>query len=912
MVSHAESHTSLVAELHALRDCVAKQQQELAALRIQRDLALVLNTSKTLDEALTYVLDAVLLLDEIDCGGVYLADVPNGTFDMIVHKGLSPQFVDVVRHLSIDSPQIQLILQNKTTAIYHYYTDLFPNLSPIQLREGIQAIAGLPVYDQDQLIAVLNVGSHSYHDIPVVQRATLEAIATQIGRTIVRLEQESEHRRVAEAYRSLVEYSLQALVIFQDNHIIFANPMFAQITGYVLEELLDGGTEEIYQAIYPEDRQRVWTNIQARQAGKTAPAHYTFRLIRKDGSVRWLEVSAVSITYRGKPAIQGAFIDITDQKQTQEALHQSQALLEGVLEYSPVAIYIKDIDGQFLLVNQRTTEILQMERTQIIGKTVQDLLSPSFAAKWRKNVQFIQTTGNMLAQEETFPQQDGLHTYLSIAFPLKDSHGTITMIGGISMDITERVRAEEANRSLVEHSLQGLAIYQQGKLRFVNPRMESMTGYSQETLLALSLQDMEQLVHPDYHAPIRHSLRHMAKHPSASVHVEYPIIRKDGKIRWIETYAVQIDYRGSPAIQVACIDLTERRLAEESLRESEERYRMLVETSPSAILLTSLDGTIRFCNQQAATLFGYATTQDLTGHSSTDLIAFDASDSGSLEHIQRIIETGSLRNIEYTLHRQGGSRFPAEVNSSVFTDQQGKPSGLIVVVQDISERKQLQAQLIENERFAASGRLAASVAHEINTPLQSLQNSLSLIRKMQDRQKRDSFLLLAQDEIERVGRIVHQLLDLYRPTTKTHGALDVNNLLERILLLFGKQFKDHGIAVHRHFHQQLPVVYGRADELSQVFINLCVNAAEAMEHGGRLYVQTHQLPDKVSVTLRDTGCGIAPDLLEKIFDPFITNKEYGTGLGLAICKQIIDHHQGSITVSSTPGEGSVFDVTLPI
>lgn len=490
---------------------------------------------------------------------------------------------------------------------------------------------------------------------------------------------------------------------------------------------------------------------------------------------------------------------------------------------------------------------------------------------------------------------------------------------------------------------------------------------------------------------------------------------------------------------------------EQALIESEARYRTLVETSPGAILLTSVDGMIHFCNQQAAQLFGYASVAALCGKHKDELSVLEHGCSDAHGHIGQPTQGGHLKNIEHTMCRSDGSRFPAEVSSAVVRNQRGTPTGLIIVVRDISEQKQaeqaltdaynhltelnehlsrsrnllqalfdgledglllldstgavqmvnralatllgsvpqkvigqnwsalyprlapdfpdhlalnppengrtsyrhtryrnldgvtrilnvqtialrdpnqmithvivhvadvtetvqLQAQVIENERFAASGRLAASVAHEINTPLQSIQTALGLIR-VANNEDRATYLGYALEETQRVARIVRQLLDLYRPSAAMLGPVDVNALIERLLLLISKRLRDQRITVERALAPDLPSLQGRADELMQVLLNLMVNAIEAMPDGGQLRIGTRFIGRATGITISDTGCGITPQMQARIFEPFVTTKEDGTGLGLSICAQLVQQHHGTITVESQPGRGSTFRVVLPL
>lgn len=515
----------------------------------------------------------------------------------------------------------------------------------------------------------------------------------------------------------------------------------------------------------------------------------------------------------------------------------------------------------------------------------------------------------------------------------------------------------------------------------------------------------------------------------------------------------------------------QKRIAE-SLRENDMLYRTLVETSPSAILLTNLDGTILFANPQAAYLCGYTHQNDLHGIQGADLIAHDEhSMLHPLEYVQQIVQSGCLKNVEYTVRRNDGTTFPAEVSSSVVVDDQGYSVALIVVIHDVSQRKEseqklratyeemalmthdlrqkqnlldaifnsledgllvldgngyvqavnnafanllcasppdiveqrwqnlypqiaprfpgnlllnhsphetsrheqiryqdtqgkthiltiqtttlhgthqaieqivvhvvdvtdyvtLQTRLMESDRFATSGKLAASVAHEINSPLQSLQLFLELARVATDA-KRDEFLLHVRDEIQRVCRIVHQLLDLYRPSAAKLGSIEINTLIERLLLLHGKRLLEQKIGVDLSLQEDIPVVWGRADELMQVFLNLIVNAIDAMPDGGTLTIETmcgNSQPTEpgvsiaprmlqctntnncVVIRISDTGCGIPLELQNHIFEPFVTTRDHGTGLGLAISTQIIQHINGSLAVCSEPGKGSTFTVTIP-
>jgi signal transduction histidine kinase len=226
-----------------------------------------------------------------------------------------------------------------------------------------------------------------------------------------------------------------------------------------------------------------------------------------------------------------------------------------------------------------------------------------------------------------------------------------------------------------------------------------------------------------------------------------------------------------------------------------------------------------------------------------------------------------------------------------------------------------QAQLVRAEKLAATGRIAASLAHEINNPLQAIHNCLHLVtrRPSLEESKRQDYLSMAQEEVESLIDLVQRMLDFYRPSKESPGPVDIEAILEDVLSLAGKRIQHAGVEVHRHATSTLPSVSGVSNLLKQVFLNITLNALEAMPDGGELHIDTawDDRHGEVSVSFTDTGEGIPASELPRIFDPFHTTKAKGTGLGLSISHGIIERHGGRIDVRSGVGEGSTFTVRLP-
>jgi signal transduction histidine kinase len=229
------------------------------------------------------------------------------------------------------------------------------------------------------------------------------------------------------------------------------------------------------------------------------------------------------------------------------------------------------------------------------------------------------------------------------------------------------------------------------------------------------------------------------------------------------------------------------------------------------------------------------------------------------------------------------------------------------------ELERSQAQLIRAEKLAATGRLAASLAHEINNPLQAIHNCLHLVvnRSLTD-EKKKYYLGLAQAEVERLITLAQRALEFYRPSQGRPAATNVNRLIENVLALSNKRLEHGRVQVRAQLQPDLAPLTAVPDQLTQVFLNLIINGVEAMPEGGTLTIRSALHDSQLAIEVQDTGPGLTPDESARIFEPFYTTKAGGTGLGLAVSYGIIQQHGGRIEVQSAPGQGTTFTVWLPL
>ena len=352
-----------------------------------------------------------------------------------------------------------------------------------------------------------------------------------------------------------------------------------------------------------------------------------------------------------------------------------------------------------------------------------------------------------------------------------------------------------------------------------------------------------------------------------------------------------------------------------ALRASEARFRTIFEDSVLGIALMDPEGQILACNPALQAMLGRS-EQDLCGTRFTDYSHPD--DAEADKDMYRSLASGGLDYYQVEkryVPEDGQVRWKELTVSRLKKTKGGGPMRAIAMVEDITARKMSQQALLRAERLAIAGRLGASLAHEINNPLQSVIGCLGLAEEMlDDGAEVRRYLEIAMEELERAAGIVTQLRDLSRePEVKKRQPVDLNAFVEKTLLLTRKRCQNRGVEVAWSPAAGLPPVSLVPDRMQQVFLNLVLNAVEAMPEGGQLQVSTTRTGQPAGVRIRfaDTGVGIEPGVLPRIFEPFQSSRPEGLGLGLYISRQIVEEHEGHIDVDSHTGEGTTFTVWLP-
>ncbi|MDT7809892.1 MAG: hypothetical protein QOJ70_3705 [Acidobacteriota bacterium] len=357
--------------------------------------------------------------------------------------------------------------------------------------------------------------------------------------------------------------------------------------------------------------------------------------------------------------------------------------------------------------------------------------------------------------------------------------------------------------------------------------------------------------------------------------------------------------------------------AESEARRERDRLDLILEHVGQPIAVCDSSGKFILFNQRAELLFQERDDMPWPAlravrNNSVKLTSF-------ISGLASGAETGRQAEIEL-IDPETTNQLPMEITSAEVADAKGQVTAVVSVLHDLSEireleRRRVEQQLFESEKLAAVGRLAASIAHEVNNPLEAIKNSLYLLSTGKGLEQNGRFLDVARKETERVSHIIRQMLGFARRSGEVE-LVPVNQIIEETLILVEKKMRQARVDVVRDFDERLPKVRARADQLRQVFLNLLLNAQQSMEKGGRITVRTsvyeQALQPTVSVQISDTGRGIAEADLARIFEPFFSTRAKGTGLGLWVTQDIVRHHGGRIEATSEEDKGTTFNVILPV
>jgi len=496
------------------------------------------------------------------------------------------------------------------------------------------------------------------------------------------------------------------------------------------------------------------------------------------------------------------------------------------------------------------------------------------------------------------------------------------MSGSLDLSVAERASLFDALRQAAERSGTGLAITdissEQPRNLFVSADLARMMGY--EPLEAMT-RDPWSMIAPEELPRLKEMATRRAAGEKVPGSFETVLLHRSGARIAIELAQSRTVLDGHPITVTFVSDISSRAATSQALRESEKRFRDLVDGAPDGVVI--LRGpVVMFLNLRAAKLLGLANPAQGTGRVITDFLHPDDRERAAMR-IRKLLQEGGLdERAEYRSIDGRGEERAVEI-SSIPIEYQGGPA-VLAFARDVTERKRMEIKLLEADRLTALGVLSAGVAHEINNPLAYVLLNLEYLKRelpkaANDPSRIESLMVRVQDAChgaDRVASIVRDLRTFARGEETARQPVGLETVIEAAVNIAYPEIRTRARLERRY--QTVPAVDGNAGRLEQVFLNLLLNATQAFaedseEADNLIRITLRADGDEVVAEVADNGPGIPADLLGRIFDPFFTTKPVGvgTGLGLPICRGIVQTHGGEITVDSKPGSGATFTLRFP-
>jgi PAS domain S-box-containing protein len=721
--------------------------------------------------------------------------------------------------------------------------------------------------------------------------------------------------------------------------------------------------DTVLQRVHPEDRARVQAAID-RAATDREAFNIEHRLQMPDGSVKHLHVVAHAVVDKPQNLqFAGAVMDVTMAKEAERALKQSETRYQNLFQAMAVSFFeldytssrqilralrdagVHDFRGHFKENPRLIREIMRATRVvdvndqtvALFGRGNKEELLTSVEAFWPEESidDYVEAVLATIERNDEFSTETRVRrldgTIFDARFTLR--YATEDKTKGLAgvIDITERKRAEEALRES-ERNLRSVIDGIPGFVGILAPNGDVEALNRQ--ILEYSGQSLEELKNWGTNGTVHHEdLPHVAEVMTRSIAAGIPyqyearLRRHDGEYRWFDVRGIPVrDTSDRIARWYALLtDIEDRKRVEEALRESEQSLRSAIDGIAGLVAVMAPNGELETVNRQVIEYFGRS-AEELKNWGTSDAVHPEDLPR-VLENFKRSIAEGTPFHHELRLRRIDGIYRWFENRGTPIRDDSGRILRWYTLLTDIEDRtqaltrlQQMQSDFAHMNRVSLMGELAASLSHEITQPIASARNNARAALNFLDKQPPDlsearEALGCVVGDADRAGEIVDRVRENIKKTPPRKNYFDLNAAIGEVLVLARSVIINNGVSVQTRLANALSPVHGDHVQLQQVVMNLILNAVEAMgtvEPGARtLLISSAQDRTGALVAVRDSGPGIDPAHLERVFEAFYTTKSSGTGMGLSICRSIIDAHGGRLWAEPNEPRGVVFRFTLP-
>lgn len=651
---------------------------------------------------------------------------------------------------------------------------------------------------------------------------------------------------------------------------------------------------------------------------------------RRDGSKFYQEIS-LSKTKDGN--IIRIVKDITVRKNMEIALKESELRYRTLIDNLQEGVFYVDNNGDMIYANKRCCEMFGYNINELIGKSSYKLLYDNKDIELAKKKNQLRMQGISDTYELKCKKKNGelIWCYVN-GTPYYDIKGNIIGSVTIVTDISEqKIADEELRKSEIKFqtifmlSVDAIGVSKNGINILVNPAFLNLFGYeSYEEVIG---KPETILMSPDEKDKIQEYTKKRSAGEHAPPSYTTKGVKKDGTVFSLEVHVTSYEVENEVYSIAIMRDITKLEIAQKALRESEENYRTLVNTSPDAIVVTDTKHNITLVNQSALDMFGYKNSDKIIGRQYFDFIS--SKDIAKAKQISKnIYKKNFITNTEFLMFKRDRSEFPADLSASVIKDYNGKPKGVVTIIRDITKRKQDEYHLRkyaeeQAELNATKDKFYSIIAHDLKSPFQTLLGYSDMLRSYVKDLSPEKIYDYS-DNIYKATTETYSLLEnLLQWTGSQTGRIKANPEIIYVIELFYsiiKSFKEiskkKGIILYSNVIGDI-FIYADRNMITTILRNLVSNAIKFTNRDGQVVLDAKEYENHVIITVKDTGIGISKENIRKLFkigstySTKGTEKEKGTGLGLIICKEFAEKNNGNLIVESYPGKGSTFMLKLP-
>ncbi|OGD45808.1 hypothetical protein A3K70_04505 [Candidatus Bathyarchaeota archaeon RBG_16_48_13] len=732
------------------------------------------------------------------------------------------------------------------------------------------------------------------------------------------LVRESEGR-----YRVLVDSAPDAILVHREGNLLYANPAALELYGAKSFDEL--ASHNLLELVPSEDVEKSADRAKKVMNGHKLPLREA-RIIRLDGKIIPVEVISNLVEYGGDRAIQAIIRDVSERMKSEEEIRQRDQQLQDIIDNSPGLVFIKDLEGRFIKVNARMAQLYGVSQTAFVGKTDYDLGSKEKSNYYRAIDRQVIESGESKLVEEEDVYRDGLRrVWLTYKFPLHDAGGRQYAVCGISTEITERKKTEEALiQSLEREQLLGDLVRHASvavvvgdlidRILMVNRAFEDLTGYSEEELLR---NGWKTPLNPPEFIKLTEAKLAEVRRTGKSVHYEKEYVRKDSSRVPIELVVNPFfDKDGNVSRYFSFItDITERKKAGEEI----DRLASFPALNPNPVVEVDFGGNVWFVNPATEAVFPDLKKSGLSH-------PFFSNWEGVVKAFMDEKKTnfGKEERIgDHWYHQQfylaqKGQR--VRIYAVNIDEKKQAENQLRTQLEEYSKNlertvEEKTKQLSDAERLATIGQTAGMVGHDLRNPLQTIEGAIYLTKEElkslppEDKVRQNALetLSFVEEQTNYMNKIVQDLQDFVRPITPQAEMIEVRRMVKNALRMLEIP---NNVKVSSTLKDVARIV---ADPqlMTRVLYNLIANALQAMPMGGKLMLSARTDDGAVLLSVSDTGVGIPDNVKAKIFTPLFTTKAKGQGFGLAVAKRLVEAHDGTITFESEAGKGTTFKIRIP-